>query len=188
MERSSSDDLQLRERIHERDDEREREADEWAQEALIPSEIWNQHPAQDNPTVRNVLSLARKADVHPAIVAGRIRRRVAQLPASVAVRWRKRGGSAAKSMNHRSMTYDSYPNVRTGPFWTAGSEWPVPQLLQDDPNSVGMNVATRRKIRPAPSHSHRNCPGRASRTVPHRVSLPVPSDGALTGRLATGSR
>ena len=67
------DDLQLRERNHDRDDEREREADEWAQEALIPSEIWNQHPAQDNPTVRNVLSLARKADVHPAIVAGRIR-------------------------------------------------------------------------------------------------------------------
>ncbi len=67
------DDLQLRERHHERDDEREREADEWAQEALIPSEIWDEHPAQDDRSVRNVLSLARKADVHPAIVAGRIR-------------------------------------------------------------------------------------------------------------------
>ncbi len=67
------DDLKLRERNHERDDEREREADEWAQEALIPSEIWDEHPARNNPNVRNVLSLARQADVHPAIVAGRIR-------------------------------------------------------------------------------------------------------------------
>jgi len=67
------DDLQLRERNHERDDEREREADEWAQEALIPSELWDQHPARFSPSVQNVLSLARKADVHPAIVAGRIR-------------------------------------------------------------------------------------------------------------------
>lgn len=67
------DDLQLRERNHERDDEREREADEWAQEALIPSELWDDHPARFSPSVQNVLSLARKADVHPAIVAGRIR-------------------------------------------------------------------------------------------------------------------
>ena len=55
------------------DDEREREADEWAQEALIPSELWDEHPARFSPSVQNVLSLARKADVHPAIVAGRIR-------------------------------------------------------------------------------------------------------------------
>ena len=67
------DDLQLRERNHERDDERESEADELAQEALIPSELWHEHPARNNPSVQNVLSLARKADVHPAVVAGRIR-------------------------------------------------------------------------------------------------------------------
>lgn len=67
------DDLQLRERNHDRDDEREREADEWAQEALIPSALWNEHPARHSPSVQNVLSLARIADVHPAIVAGRIR-------------------------------------------------------------------------------------------------------------------
>ena len=67
------DDLQLRERNHERDDDREREADEWAQEALIPSDLWKEHPARDRPSVQNVLSLARQADVHPAIVAGRIR-------------------------------------------------------------------------------------------------------------------
>ena len=67
------DDLQLGERNRERDDAREREADEWAQEALIPSELWNEHPARITPNVRNVLSLAGKADVDPAIVAGRIR-------------------------------------------------------------------------------------------------------------------
>ncbi len=67
------DDLQLRELNHGRDNAREREADEWAQEALIPSELWNEHPARYSPNVQNVLSLARKADVHPAIVAGRIR-------------------------------------------------------------------------------------------------------------------
>lgn len=67
------DDLQLRERNHERDDDREREADEWAQDALIPPELWAEHPAQHIPNVQNVLSLARQADVHPAVVAGRIR-------------------------------------------------------------------------------------------------------------------
>ncbi len=67
------DDLQLRERNHARDDEREREADEWAQNALIPHGLWSEHPARFSPSVQNVLSLARQADVHPAIVAGRIR-------------------------------------------------------------------------------------------------------------------
>ena len=67
------DDLQLRERSHERDDGRERKADEWAQEALIPSDLWNKHLARFRSNVQNVLSLARQADVHPAIVAGRIR-------------------------------------------------------------------------------------------------------------------
>ncbi len=67
------DDLQLRERNHERDDDREREADDWAQDALIPPELWAEHPARHIPNVQNVLSLARQADVHPAVVAGRIR-------------------------------------------------------------------------------------------------------------------
>lgn len=67
------DDLQLRERNHERDDIREQEADEWAQEALIPSELWDGHPVRSSPSVQNVISLSRQAKVHPAIVAGRIR-------------------------------------------------------------------------------------------------------------------
>jgi len=67
------DDLQLRDRNNDRDDERERQADEWAQEALIPRSIWEEHPARLHPNVQNVLSMAQKAGVHPAIVAGRIR-------------------------------------------------------------------------------------------------------------------
>jgi HTH-type transcriptional regulator/antitoxin HigA len=67
------DDLQLRERDHAADDQQEQEADELAQEALIPDRLWSKHPALMRPTVANVLTLAREAEVHPAIVAGRIR-------------------------------------------------------------------------------------------------------------------
>lgn len=55
------------------DDEREREADEWAEEALIPRKEWDEHPAQDAPYPSNVMALAQRVGVHPAIVAGRIR-------------------------------------------------------------------------------------------------------------------
>jgi HTH-type transcriptional regulator / antitoxin HigA len=51
----------------------EQEADEWAQEALIPSELWDGHPVRSSPSVQNVISLSRQAKVHPAIIAGRIR-------------------------------------------------------------------------------------------------------------------
>ena len=55
------------------DDEHEREADEWAEDALIPKREWDEHPAQDAPYPSNVISLAQRVGVHPAIVAGRIR-------------------------------------------------------------------------------------------------------------------
>ena len=64
------DDLDLRAKD---DDPQEREADEWAEEALIPKKEWDEHPAQDAPYPSNVLSLAQRVGVHPAIVAGRIR-------------------------------------------------------------------------------------------------------------------
>ena len=56
-------------------DRREREADEWAWEALIPSNIWKKSKARraPRPSAEDVLELARAADVHPAIAAGRIR-------------------------------------------------------------------------------------------------------------------
>jgi HTH-type transcriptional regulator/antitoxin HigA len=59
------------------DDPREREADEWANDALVPPRDWDEHPAQDLPTVGNVIALAQRVNVHPAIVAGRIRRKLA---------------------------------------------------------------------------------------------------------------
>lgn len=67
------DDLQLRDRDHAVDDDREREADEWAQEALIPHAEWLAHPVRSVPSALNVISLARAVGVNPAIVAGRIR-------------------------------------------------------------------------------------------------------------------
>ena len=67
------DDLQFQERFSPHDDEREREADDWAREALIPSVLWNDHLANTFSNTENVHSLARTAGVHPAIVAGRIR-------------------------------------------------------------------------------------------------------------------
>jgi HTH-type transcriptional regulator/antitoxin HigA len=67
------DDLQLRERDHAVDDAREREADAWAQDALIPAKLWNDHAARIHPSVANVVDLAHQAKVHPAVVAGRIR-------------------------------------------------------------------------------------------------------------------
>jgi HTH-type transcriptional regulator/antitoxin HigA len=67
------DDLQLRERDHAVNDAREREADEWAQDALIDPALWRDHPARQHPSVTNVVDLAHQAKVHPAVVAGRIR-------------------------------------------------------------------------------------------------------------------
>ena len=67
------DDHQLRDLNHVHDGNLEREADEWATEALIPSRIWKNHPVQSSLRHKDVYSLAEEADVHPAIVAGRIR-------------------------------------------------------------------------------------------------------------------
>ena len=52
----------------------EGEADQWAAEALIPSEIWEASRLGQRPTVAAVRSFAAKYRVHPAIPAGRIRR------------------------------------------------------------------------------------------------------------------
>lgn len=69
-ERMFVDDFDLRAKD---DDAREREADEWAEEALIPRAEWDEHPAQDAPFASSVISLAQRVGVHPAVVAGRIR-------------------------------------------------------------------------------------------------------------------
>jgi HTH-type transcriptional regulator/antitoxin HigA len=51
----------------------EKNADSVAQEALIPNDFWASHPARKTKKLKDVIDLARKAAVHPSIVAGRIR-------------------------------------------------------------------------------------------------------------------
>lgn len=51
----------------------EREADELAGEALIPHDPWRKSAASKIPSAEAAQSLAKKLDIHPAIVAGRIR-------------------------------------------------------------------------------------------------------------------
>ena len=55
------------------EDPREAEADEWAEEALIPKKAWDASRVRDHPTAMNVMDLASEVGVHPAIVAGRVR-------------------------------------------------------------------------------------------------------------------
>ena len=56
-----------------REDPKEAQADEWAQEALVPSSAWQASAARKRPTPIAVMNLARALQVHPAIIAGRIR-------------------------------------------------------------------------------------------------------------------
>ena len=67
------DDLTLRGAGNTPADQQEAEADEWAEEALIPAEIWELSVARATPTPEQVMELARQLRIHPAIVAGRIR-------------------------------------------------------------------------------------------------------------------
>lgn len=54
-------------------DEIEDEADRFAQDALIPPKLWKEHVSEDLDT-DGVMELARVAEVHPAVVAGRWQR------------------------------------------------------------------------------------------------------------------
>ena len=67
------DDLSLRRVDAGRQDPREEQADEWAEEALIPGAAWDASAARHSPTPMAVLDLAQALQVHPAIVAGRVR-------------------------------------------------------------------------------------------------------------------
>lgn len=51
----------------------EAQADDWAREALIPRIDWDRSGTWERPTGMAVLSLAHRAGVHAAIVAGRVR-------------------------------------------------------------------------------------------------------------------
>jgi hypothetical protein len=53
---------------------REAEADEWAQEMLIPSKEWTASSAFMRPSAYSIIELAQQLDIHVSIVAGRVRR------------------------------------------------------------------------------------------------------------------
>ncbi len=69
------DDLSLRSLDRHRADRREREADAWAEEALVPLAMWLESEVSRTPTPRPraVSELATRVGVHPAVVAGRVR-------------------------------------------------------------------------------------------------------------------
>ena len=56
-----------------REDPKETQADEWAQEALVPQAAWEASATRKRPTPMAVMNLARLLHVHPAIIAGRVR-------------------------------------------------------------------------------------------------------------------
>lgn len=60
--------------VDDQGDPREEEADRLAGEALIPEEEWRKSPASNLRSPQAARHLARKLHIHPAIVAGRIRR------------------------------------------------------------------------------------------------------------------
>jgi HTH-type transcriptional regulator / antitoxin HigA len=67
------DDLTLRDVEGSREDPTEIQADEWAEEALIPRAIWETSAVRHQPTPMAIINLANALQVHPAIVAGRVR-------------------------------------------------------------------------------------------------------------------
>ena len=54
----------------------ESEADEWAEEALIPRSAWDASEVSRNPSGMSTMALALDLGIHPAIVAGRVRYRL----------------------------------------------------------------------------------------------------------------
>jgi len=67
------DDLSLRSGEGSLEDPREGEADKWAEEALIPSDIWQASLVHEDLSAMEVIDLAQELEVHPAVIAGRVR-------------------------------------------------------------------------------------------------------------------
>ncbi|MDE0461021.1 MAG: ImmA/IrrE family metallo-endopeptidase [Caldilineaceae bacterium] len=55
------------------EDPLEKEADTLAQNALIPPQLWHDNPVRQRATILAAYAFARQLNVHPAIIAGRIR-------------------------------------------------------------------------------------------------------------------
>lgn len=60
--------------IKDDDDPLEREADEFSAEVLVPQMDWIVSPARVAPSVNAIVRLAQKIEIHPAIIAGKLRR------------------------------------------------------------------------------------------------------------------
>lgn len=56
------------------EDKREVEANRLAKEAFIPRSIWKRSDAYTTPSIENIDRLSRELKIHPAIVAGRLRK------------------------------------------------------------------------------------------------------------------
>jgi HTH-type transcriptional regulator / antitoxin HigA len=67
------DDLTLRDVEGVPRDAKEDQADEWAENALIPDTVWQTSRVRDNPSPLAVMELAQRLEIHPAVVAGRVR-------------------------------------------------------------------------------------------------------------------
>ena len=67
------DDLSLRDVEAGTGDADELEADDWAQDALIPPDVWDNGVILENPAPMAVMQMAWDARVNPAVVAGRVR-------------------------------------------------------------------------------------------------------------------
>ncbi len=67
------DDLSLRNVKGTPRDPIEEEADEWAENGLIPADVWRTSSVRENASSLAVMELAQRLGIHPAIVAGRVR-------------------------------------------------------------------------------------------------------------------
>jgi HTH-type transcriptional regulator/antitoxin HigA len=67
------DDLSLRHTEGAKRDKQEAEADQWAEEASIPEEVWKKSEVRFDPTPTTIMELAGELQIAPAIVAGKIR-------------------------------------------------------------------------------------------------------------------
>lgn len=74
MDKAFFDDLSLGDVEGMETDDKEAEADRWAQEVLIPVEVWATSSVKEEATPTAVVELAHELGIHPAIVAGRVRR------------------------------------------------------------------------------------------------------------------
>lgn len=70
----SSDEVILDDLEHSSDDKREAEANRIARDAFIPRSLWRSSDAYLSPSRESIINFSRELKIHPAIVAGRLRK------------------------------------------------------------------------------------------------------------------